>query len=130
MHSCAGPATAAPGGAARGGRLISGCPRRPRMSTEIDAGRDTYLFTHGRQDLEEKAIAALLSRGFARDKIVAARPDKAGEPGDYMAMLWMPPNPDHIKVQRITAVEPAEPVGMIGVWKGVSKDDLFTVPLG
>lgn len=99
------------------------------MSSEIDAGRDAYLFTHGRSDLKERAIAALVAKGFAREKIVDARPDKAGEPGDYMAMLWMPPNPDHIKVQRITAVEPAEPVGMIGVWKGVSKDDLFTVPL-
>ena len=110
--------------------MINRAPRRPRMSSEIDASRDAYLFTHGRKDLEEKAIAALESKGFARDKITAARPDKAGEPGDYMAMLWMPPNPDHIKVQRITAVEPAEPVGMIGVWKGVKRDDLFTVPLG
>ena len=110
--------------------MISRTRRRPPVPPEIDAGRSAYLFTHGRSDLEEKAIAALVSRGFARDRIVAARPDKAGEPGDYMAMLWMPPNPDHIKVQRITAVEPAEPVGMIGVWKGVSKDDLFTVPLG
>ena len=110
--------------------MINRPRRRPPVSSEIDAGRDAYLFTHGRSDLEEKAIAALVSRGFAREKITVARPDKAGQPGDYMAMLWMPPNPDHIKVQRITAVEPAEPVGMIGVWKGVSKDDLFTVPLG
>ena len=112
------------------GRLISGPAPPAGMSSEIDAGRDVYLFTHGRQDLEEKAAAALVSKGFSRDKIVAARPDKAGEPGDYMAMLWMPPNPDHIKVQKITKVEPVEPEGMIGVWKGVSKDDLFTVQLG
>ena len=50
---------------------------------------------------------------------------QAGDVGDYMAMLWMPPNPDHIKIQKITKVEPAEPEGMIGVWKSVSKDDLF-----
>lgn len=100
------------------------------MSSEIDAGRDVYLFTHGRRDLEEKATAALVSRGFQREKIVAARPDKAGKPGDYMAMLWMPPNPDHIKVQKITGVEPAEPKGVQGVWAGVSRDDLFTVQLG
>jgi len=46
-----------------------------------------------------------------------------------MAMLWMPPNPDHIKIQKITKVEPVEPVGMIGLWKGVSKDDISTIPL-
>jgi hypothetical protein len=44
-------------------------------------------------------------------------------------MLWMPPNPDHIKIQKIIKVEPVEPQGMIGLWKGVSKEDLFTIPL-
>ena len=48
----------------------------------------------------------------------------------YMAMLWMPPNPDHIKIQQITAVDSSvEPKGMTGAWAGVSKDDLFTVKL-
>ena len=46
-----------------------------------------------------------------------------------MAMLWMPPNPDHIKIQQITAAEECEPEGMIGVWKGVVKDDLFEIKL-
>ena len=41
----------------------------------------------------------------------------------------MPPNPDHIKIQKITKVEEVEPEGMIGLWKGVSKEDLFTIPL-
>jgi len=44
-------------------------------------------------------------------------------------MLWMPPNPDHIKIQKITKVEPAESEGMIGVWKGVSKDDIFEIKI-
>ncbi len=46
-----------------------------------------------------------------------------------MAMLWMPPNPDHIKIQKITKVVEVEPEGVVGLWKGVSKDDLFTIPL-
>ena len=48
---------------------------------------------------------------------------------DYMAMLWMPPNPDHIKIQKITKVDPCEAEGMIGVWKGVSKDDISEISL-
>ena len=52
---------------------------------------------------------------------------RLGDIGDYMAMLWMPPNPDHIKIQKITKVEPADAEGMIGVWKGVSKDDIFEI---
>ena len=77
---------------------------------EIDTQKDIYLFLHGRMDLKEKAT-------------------KVGEVGDYMAMLWMPPNPDHIKIQQITKVEQVEPEGMVGLWKGVSKDDIDTIPL-
>ena len=46
-----------------------------------------------------------------------------------MAMLWPPPNPDHIKIQKITKIEHVEPEGVIGLWKGVSKEDMFTIPL-
>ncbi|RNJ77174.1 MAG: hypothetical protein EB829_02880 [Nitrosopumilus sp. H8] len=96
---------------------------------EIDAQRTVYLFLHGKMDLREKATGALVSKGFSADKIVMAVPDKVGDVGEYMAMLWMPPNPDHIKIQQITKVEAVEPEGMIGLWKGVSKDDIDTVPL-
>ena len=97
--------------------------------TEIDATKNVYLFTHGRQDLIEKSTNALTANGFSKDKIIMALPNQAGDVGDYMAMLWMPPNPDHIKIQKITKVEPAEAEGMIGVWKGVSKDDLFEIKI-
>ena len=96
---------------------------------EIDTQKDVYLFLHGKMDLKEKATAALVSKGFSEDKITMAMPNKAGNVGDYMAMLWMPPNPDHIKIQQITKVEEVEPEGMIGLWKGVSKDDIETIPL-
>ena len=97
--------------------------------TEIDAEKDVYLFTHGRMDLQEKSINALLANGFSKDKIIMALPNKLGSVDDYMAMLWMPPNPDHIKIQKITKVEQVEPDEVIGLWKGVSKDDLFTIKL-
>ncbi|MDX1596342.1 MAG: hypothetical protein R3327_05320 [Nitrosopumilaceae archaeon] len=96
---------------------------------EIDADKDVYLFTHGRMDLKEKAVNALTAKGVSKDKIIMAVPTKIGSVGDYMAMLWMPPNPDHIKLQKITKVEEVEPEGMIGLWKGVSKDDIETIPL-
>ena len=97
--------------------------------SEIDSGKDVYLFTHGRMDLQEKSVNALLAKGFSKEKIITAMPDKVGSIGDYMAMLWMPPNPDHIKLQKITNVEEVEPEGMIGLWKGVSKEDILTIPL-
>ena len=96
---------------------------------EIDTQKDVYLFLHGRMDLKEKATNALTAKGFAADKITMALPNKVGNVGDYMAMLWMPPNPDHIKIQQITKVEDVEPEGMIGFWKGVSKDDIEQISL-
>ena len=96
---------------------------------EIDTGKDIYLFLHGRMDLKEKAMNALTSKGFPADKVTMALPNKVGNVGDYMAMLWMPPNPDQIKIQQITKVEEVEPEGMIGLWKGVSKDDIESIPL-
>ncbi len=97
---------------------------------EIDTQKSVYLFLHGKMDLKEKAMNALTAKGFADDKVIMALPDKVGNVGDYMAMLWMPPNPDHIKIQQITKVEEVEPEGMLGLWKGVSKDDIDTIPLG
>ena len=97
--------------------------------TEIDTQKEIYLFLHGRMDLKEKAMNALTAKGFAGDKVIMALPDKVGNVGDYMAMLWMPPNPDHIKIQQITKVENVEPDDVTGLWKGVSKDDLESIPL-
>ena len=96
---------------------------------EIDTQKDIYLFLHGRMDLKEKATNALTIKGFAADKIIMALPTKVGKVEEYMAMLWMPPNPDHIKLQKITQVEKVEPEGMIGLWKGVSKKDIDIIPL-
>ena len=97
--------------------------------SQIDQEKLVYLFVHGRRDLEPVAINALVSNGFSKDKIISAKPDKVGNVGDYMAMLWMPPTPDHIKIQKITKVEQTSPDGMTGLWKGVSKEDLFQIKL-
>ena len=97
---------------------------------EIDTQKNIYLFTHGRMDLQEKSENALVAKGFSKEKIIMALPSKVGQVGEYMAMLWMPPTPDHIKIQKITKVEEVEPEGMTGLWKGVSKDDIESIPLG
>lgn len=96
---------------------------------EIENDKNVYLFLHGRMDLQQKTMDALTANGIQKEQIKLAKPTEVGKEGEYMAMLWMPPNPDHIKIQKITKVEKVEPEGMIGLWKGVSKDDLFTIPL-
>jgi hypothetical protein len=98
--------------------------------TEINTQKSIYLFTHGRMDFKEKSENILIAKGFSKEKIIMAQPTKVGEVGDYMAMLWPPQAPDQIKLQEITKVEEVEPEGMVGLWKGVSKDDIESIPLG
>ena len=96
---------------------------------EINNEKTIYLFLHGQMGLKEKSENALVAKGFSKEKIVMAMPTKVGEVGDYMAMLWRPPTPDQIKIQQITKVEEVEPEGMIGLWKGVSQEDIESIPL-
>lgn len=96
---------------------------------EIDASKNVYLFVHGRMDLVEKAQNALTANGFVKEKIIMAKSDKVGAVGDYMAMLWMPPNPDHIKIQQITKVDDVKPEGMMGLWKGITTDEINSINL-
>ena len=55
--------------------------------SEVDTTKNVYLFTHGRMDLEQKAITALESKGFSKDNIISASPQKAGEIGDYLSLI-------------------------------------------
>ncbi|MDI1495362.1 MAG: hypothetical protein K8823_670 [Cenarchaeum symbiont of Oopsacas minuta] len=97
---------------------------------KIDPSKDVYLFVHGKDDLVDRSMDILIAEGFQSEKIIKATSQKIGSVGDYMAMLWMPPNPDHIKVQQITAVDPDKiSKGMTGAWAGVSTKDLFTLQL-
>ncbi|GJQ60634.1 MAG: hypothetical protein SCALA701_34350 [Candidatus Scalindua sp.] len=99
------------------------------VKADIDLEKDVYLFLHASFDLEEKSIEALVANGFSKERIIVATPRNIGKEGDYMAMLWLPPKPDHIKIQQITKVVDVEPEGMIGYWKGVTKEELYTIPL-
>ena len=98
--------------------------------TEIDTQKDFFLFPHGNMNLKQKVTDVLIAKGCSDAKITMGVGTKVGKVGDYMVQLWPPgPNPENIKVQKITAVEECEPEGMIGVWKGVSKEDLFEIKL-
>jgi len=44
-----------------------------------------------------------------------------------MAMLWPPPKPNEIKFQQITKIEEVEPEDVIGLWGGVSRDDIESI---
>jgi hypothetical protein len=97
---------------------------------EIDKEKSVYLFVHGRKDLEDTAQKLLIENGFSSDKIISAKNNVVGQIDEYMALLWAPRNPSSIKIQKITKVEEVEkPEGVLGLWKGVTWDDLFEIPL-
>jgi len=96
----------------------------------IDQNKLVYLFVHGQKDLEESSKNLLVENGFSNDKIILAKSNIVGNIGDYMALLWAPRNSSVIKIQKITNVEKVEkPEGVVGLWKGVTWDDLFEIPL-
>ena len=97
---------------------------------EIDKEKLVYLFVHGRKDLEDTAQKLLVENGFLSEKIISAKSNKVGQVNEYMALLWAPRNPSSIKIQKITKVEKVEkPEGVVGLWKGVTWDDLFEISL-
>ncbi|MFQ5686870.1 MAG: hypothetical protein ACE5GV_09450 [Candidatus Scalindua sp.] len=55
--------------------------------------------------------------------------ENVGSVGDYIATLWRPLRPDHIKIQKITKVKEVEPDKIIGFWRGVSSEDIDTISL-
>jgi len=95
----------------------------------IDQNKSVYLFVHGQKDLEESSKSLLAENGFSNDKIILAKSDMVGNIGDYMALLWAPRNPSVIKIQKITIETVEKPEGVLGLWKGVTWDDLFEIPL-
>lgn len=98
--------------------------------TEIDIQKDFFLFPHGNMGLKQKITDVLIAKGCSEAKITMGVGTKVGNVGDYMVQLWPPgPTPNQIKIQLITKVEEVEPEGMVGLWKGVSKEDVESIPL-
>ena len=48
---------------------------------EIDTEKEIYLFLHGRMDLKEKAMSALISKGFTNEKVIMAITNKGWKCG-------------------------------------------------
>ena len=98
--------------------------------TEIDTQKDFFLFPHGNMGLKQKITDVLIAKGCSDAKITMGVGTKVGKVGDYMVQLWPPGQaPNQIKIQQITKVEEVEPEGMVGLWKGVSKEDVESIPL-
>jgi len=95
--------------------------------SSIDGTKKIYLIVHGQRQLIEP-IKDKLASNFKRENMRPASLDKAGEVGEYVAMIWPPMAPAEIVVSQITGTGGSGGKGM-GAWGSVSQKEIMRVPL-
>jgi hypothetical protein len=97
--------------------------------SEIDGTKKVYLIVHGQHQMIEPVMNKLGSK-FKRENMQPASLDKAGETGEYVAMLWPPMAAKEIVVSQITGTSGSSGGGPgMGAWSSVSQKELFRLPL-
>lgn len=97
--------------------------------SQIDGTRKIYIIVHGRRDLVEPVKAKLAAAGFSKENMVPASLDKAGDAGEYVAMLWPPMAATDIAVSQITGPAPAGQSRGMGAWGSVAMKEVAKIPL-
>ncbi len=99
----------------------------------VDNSKKVYLIVHGQRNLIEAVKDRLAANKFKRENMQPASLDRAGEAGEYVAMLWPPMAPSEIVVSQITSAGGNSDGGGgargMGAWASVSQKELFRVPL-
>lgn len=96
--------------------------------SSIDNTKKIYLIVHGQRQLLESIKDKLAEKTFKRENMLPASLDKAGEIGEYVAMLWPPMAPKEIVISQITGMENPGGAGM-GAWSSVSQKEVMRIPL-
>lgn len=100
------------------------------MASMIDTTKTVYIIVHGKKDFVDQVKERLALRGFEKKKMQNAHLDKAGNPGEYVAMIWPPVAPKEILVNEI--IEPSGGKGEnrgMGAWDNVGQKELYRIPL-
>ncbi len=98
------------------------------MSTNIDGTKKVYVIVHGQRNLAEPVKQKLVAAGFKNTEMASL--EKAGNTGEYVAMLWPPMAAKEIMVSVITgpAADPNQSRGM-GAWGTVATKEVMRLPL-
>jgi sorbitol-specific phosphotransferase system component IIC len=97
--------------------------------SEIDSTRKVHLIVHGQHELIEPVKLKLAAGKFLQENMRPASLDKAGEIGDYVAMLWPPMAPKEIVVSQITGTGSSDSGRGMGAWASIIQKELFRIPL-
>jgi hypothetical protein len=95
---------------------------------QIDQTKKIYLIVHGQRQLIETVKDKLATANFKKENMHPASLDKAGEAGEYVAMIWPPMAPSEIVVSQVTGPSSGGSGGM-GAWGSVDMKELLRVPL-
>jgi hypothetical protein len=88
-----------------------------------------YVIVHGQRNMLEPVKEKLAAAGFSKPNMEMASLDKAGDAGEYVAMLWPPMAASSIMVSVITGpAEPGKSKGM-GAWGTVGTREVMKLPL-
>ena len=99
----------------------------------VDNSKKVYLIVHGQRNLIEAVKDRLAANKFKRENMQPASLDRAGEAGEYVAMLWPPMAPSEIVVSQITGAggnsDGEGGARGMAAWASVSQKELFRVSL-
>ena len=108
------------------------------MTSMVDSTKSVYIIVHGQRHLVDKVKEKLAPKGFGVQKMQNASLDKAGYPGEYVAMVWPPMAPREIIVNEIIGSNKSENVvsksegkgatGMVA-WSDVDQKELYRISL-
>jgi hypothetical protein len=104
--------------------------RNKILSSKIDNTKTVYIIVHGQSQLFDQVQDKLISKGFEKVKMQKASLDKAGKPGEYVAMAWPPMAPKEIVISEILGLSASvNPNIPIGAWASVEQKELDRIDL-
>ncbi|MFB5599192.1 MAG: hypothetical protein ACE5SW_03065 [Nitrososphaeraceae archaeon] len=95
--------------------------------SQLSDEKKIHVIVHGNRQIFEKVKNLLVEKKVKPENIGMASLDKAGELGEYVAMIWPPMNPKEIIVSEIAGTQ-AHGKGM-GAWESIDQKELFRIPL-
>ena len=98
------------------------------VMSQIDSTKKIYLIVHGQRQMMD-TVKDKLAANFSKENMLPASLEKAGETGEYVAMIWPPMAPVEIVVSEITGEAGAGASRGMGAWASVGQKELFRLPL-
>lgn len=100
------------------------------VMSQIDRSKKVYLIVHGQRQLME-TVKDKLTPNFSKENMVPASLEKAGESGEYVAMIWPPMAPTEVVVSEITGPNTSGGGGArgMGAWGSVGMKEVMRLPL-